>query len=100
MDSQEEVTPIIALTVLSQLFNVDLNPKKDQQTEGMCERVLSYVEIKQRVPVQRLWHFIECIMGFLEESSSDFNHHQLTEIRKLFGYFYRQRLTKVPKASE
>jgi hypothetical protein len=32
VDQSESVTPVIALTILSKLFNVDLNPKKDQQT--------------------------------------------------------------------
>jgi len=66
VSNQQEVTPIVALTILSQLFNVDLNPKKDQQTEFVCEKVLGYVDNKQKVPAQRLWQFIQSVLGCRE----------------------------------
>lgn len=98
--TQQEVTPIVALTILSQLFNVDLNPKKDQPTEAICERVLSFVEVKQRVSTLRLWQFIEAVLGHHEENSHEFSYQQQTEIHRHFNSFYRQRLTKVPKPAE
>jgi hypothetical protein len=93
----ESVTPVVALTIISQLFNVDLNPKKDQQTEVICEKVLGYVNSKQQVRIDRLWHFIEGILGKVDDQSKYFTQQQQIDIYKIFGYFYRQRLTKVPK---
>lgn len=65
----QNTSPILALAILSQIFNVDLNPKKDSQAEVLCEKILKYItpsgfpKDSSDIPLIRVWHFIEAVFG-------------------------------------
>lgn len=58
----ETLAPIVALTILSQLFNVDLNPKKDCHTEALCDKIVKILcgsnSPSSLTRSNRLWRFI------------------------------------------
>lgn len=43
MVTEQYVTPLFAVKVLSELFNVDFNPNKSREQEQLCEKILFYI---------------------------------------------------------
>ena len=40
---EETISPLLAITVLSEIFNVDLNPNKSLEQEDLCEKILVFI---------------------------------------------------------
>lgn len=96
---QETISPLLAITVLSQIFNVDLNPNKSPQQEELCEKVLFFIADTrtETVNAEVLWNFIQTIVnGHL--MNSNFTEEQEDKILEHFGHFYTSRMTKTRKS--
>jgi hypothetical protein len=96
---EEVVSPLLAITVLSEIFNVDLNPNKSPEQEELCQKVLFYIaDMKtETVHAEVLWNFIQTLVnGHLV--SSNFTEQQEDEIIENFANFYTSRLTKTRRS--
>lgn len=96
---KEVVSPLLAITVLSEIFNVDLNPNKSPEQEELCQKVLFYIaDMKtETVHAEVLWNFIQTLVnGHL--ISSNFTEQQEDEIIENFANFYTSRLTKTRRS--
>ena len=61
----------MAVSVISEIFNVELNPNKGTDNEDLCHQVLTYLidSSDEVVKVDKFWNFILAILGnFLDES--------------------------------
>ncbi len=56
---------MLAITVLSEIFNVDLNPNKSTEQEQICEKVLMFIADTKTETVNSeiLWNFIQTIVN-------------------------------------
>jgi hypothetical protein len=91
---------LTAITVLSEIFNVDLNPNKSSEQEEMCEKVLVFIADTKTETVNSevFWNFIQTIVnGHL--INSNFTEEQEEIILENFGHFYTNRLTKIRKSA-
>ena len=64
--NEEKISPIEAISIISEIFNVDLNPSRSADKEQICHRALTYLIEKgdeEDVLVNRLWNFIEVILN-------------------------------------
>lgn len=41
--TDDEMNPLVALSILEEIFNVDLNPNKSLANSQLVQRVLSYI---------------------------------------------------------
>jgi hypothetical protein len=66
------MNPLIALSILSEIFNVDLNPNKSSANSLLVKKLMKYIaepNDSSVVTVARLWNFINiAINGSLETS--------------------------------
>jgi hypothetical protein len=62
---EEVISPLLAITVLSEIFNVDLNPNKSPEQEELCQKVLFYIaDMKtETVHAEVLWNFIQTVVN-------------------------------------
>jgi hypothetical protein len=70
--TDDEINPLVAISILEEIFNVDLNPNKSLGNSQLVQRVLSYIaEPKDSnvVTTEKLWIFITIVInGNLEKS--------------------------------
>ncbi len=70
--TDDEMNPLVAISILEEIFNVDLNPNKNIGNSQLVQRVLSYVAEPNDgniVTTERLWIFITIVInGNLERS--------------------------------
>ena len=86
----------MAVSVLSEIFNIDLNPNRSTDKEQLCHKVLTYLVDKNEeddVDVNRLWNFIEVIMN-CSTSTLYYADKEQDEIYDNFSFFYVNRLAR------
>lgn len=93
--AEEEMSPLVAVLVLEDLFHVDLNPaRQGEALKSLLTRIAhtndQHVEV---VPAAVLREFVGIVVGG-DEPCSYFNQTQEEAIFKEFRHFYKERLGK------
>jgi hypothetical protein len=93
--AEEEMSPLVAVLVLEDLFHVDLNPARQGEALKSLLARISHTNDQHAevVPAGVLREFVGIVVG-ADEPCSYFNPSEQQAIYKEFRYFYKERLGK------